>query len=86
MTILAKLGDFCSNEKCTKYPKMEANPASRISLKQAKTKTGVRRYEYKTCRQTFAETKVTMFYRKRTPMDEVLETVRCWLKEIVLKD
>jgi transposase-like protein len=75
MTILAKPGDFCPNEKCPKYQKLEENPAKPNIIKAGKTKAGVQRYECKTCHQTFTETKGTMFYRKRTPADEILETL-----------
>lgn len=34
-----------------------------------------RRYGCRTCRRTFVETKGTMFYRLRTPPDEVLDAI-----------
>jgi hypothetical protein len=75
MTILAKPGDFCPNEKCSKYRKLADNPAKPNIIKAGKTKAGVQRYECKTCHQTFTETKGTLFYRKQTPASEILETL-----------
>ena len=75
MTVLAKAGDFCPNENCPKYQKLEDNPAKPNIIKAGKTKAGVQRYECKTCHQTFTETKGSMFYRKQTPRDKILETL-----------
>lgn len=75
MTVLAKPGDFCPNEKCAKYQKLEDNPAKANIIKAGKTKAGVQRYECKTCHQTFTETKGTLFYRKQTAADQILETL-----------
>lgn len=75
MGVLVKPGDFCPNEKCPKYQKLEDNQAKRNIIKAGKTKVGVQRYECKTCHQTFTETKGTMFYRKQTARDKILETL-----------
>ena len=75
MSRLAKAGDFCPNEACPKYQKLEDNPAKPNIIKAGKTKAGVQRYECKTCQQTFTETKGTLFYRKQTPASEILETL-----------
>jgi transposase-like protein len=75
MTILAKPGDFCPNEKCSKYRQLTDNLAKPNIIKAGKTKAGVQRYECKTCHQTFTETKGTLFYRKQTPASEILETL-----------
>lgn len=75
MSILAKPGDFCPNEKCSQYQKLEEAPAKRNIIKAGKTKAGVQRYECKTCHQTFTETKGTLFYRKQTSADQILETL-----------
>lgn len=75
MTILAKAGDFCPNEKCALYQKLADNSAKPNIIKAGKTKAGVQRYECKTCHQTFTETKGTLFYRKQTPAHEILETL-----------
>jgi len=36
---------------------------------------GRQRYKCKTCDGTFAETKGTIFYRRRTPEDEIIDTL-----------
>lgn len=73
MIILAKPGDFCPNENCPKYQKLENDPAKPNIIKAGKTAAGVQRYECKTCHQTFTETKGTLFYRKQTPAAKILE-------------
>ena len=75
MITFAKPGDFCPNESCPKYRQLEENPARPNIIKAGKTKAGVQRYECKTCHQTFTETKGTLFYRKQTPANEILETL-----------
>ena len=75
MITFAKPGDFCPNERCPKYGQLEENPVKPNIIKAGKTKAGVQRYECKTCHQTFTATKGTLFYRKQTPADEILETL-----------
>ncbi len=75
MTNFAKPGDFCPNETCSKYQKIEENPTKPKIIKAGKTKAGIQRYECKTCHQTFTETKGALFYRKQTPASEILETL-----------
>ncbi len=75
MIPFAKPGDFCPNESCPKYQHLEENLAKPNIIKAGKTKAGVQRYECKTCHQTFAATKGTLFYRKQTPTGEILETL-----------
>jgi transposase-like protein len=43
--------------------------------KFGKTRKGVQRYRCQTCRKTFTETFGTLFYGKRTPEHEILETL-----------
>jgi transposase-like protein len=71
MEKFAKSGEFCPNEACTEYGKLQEGQIR----KAGKTKKGVQRYECKKCGQTFTETKGTIFYRKRTPEHEILETL-----------
>lgn len=72
---LAKPGDFCPNQDCRDYQKLQGGQARRNILKAGKTKKGVQRYECKTCGHSFTETFGTLFYNKRTPADEILETL-----------
>lgn len=68
---LVKPWDFCHNEECDDYNK----PNQGNIIKAGKTKAGVQRYECITCHQTFTETKGTLLYRKRTPIDKILEVL-----------
>jgi transposase-like protein len=74
MSKLAQVGDFCPNEACPDYGKLQSDRQGKI-IKFGKTKAGRQRYECKTCGQTFTETKGTPFYRRRTPEDEIIETL-----------
>lgn len=67
-------GDFCPNADCPDYGKLQTGQQQNIK-KSGKTATGVQRYQCKTCGKTFTETFGTIFYRKRTPEHEILETL-----------
>lgn len=75
MEQLAKVGEFCPNEGCPDYEKLQAMQSEPNIIKAGKTRKGVQRYECKTCGQSFTETKGTLFYKKRTAEDEILETL-----------
>jgi transposase-like protein len=74
MTDFAQVGDFCPNESCRDYGKRQSDLQRNIT-KFGKTKAGRQRYRCKTCGGTFTETKGTIFYRRRTPEDEIIETL-----------
>ena len=74
MSKLAQVGDFCPNEACPDYGKLESERQGKI-IKFGTTKAGRQRYECKTCGKTFTETKGTLFYRRRTPEDEIMDTL-----------
>jgi len=74
MKKLAKTGDFCPNEACPDYGKLQDGEQQNIK-KTGKTKKGVQRYQCKTCQHTFTQTTGTLFFRKRTPEHEILETL-----------
>ena len=74
MSELAQAGDFCPNEVCPDYGKLESERQGKI-IKFGKTKAGRQRYECKTCGKTFTETKGTLFYRRRTPEAEIIDTL-----------
>ena len=74
MSKLAQVGDFCPNEVCPDYGKLQSDRQDKI-IKFGKTKAGRQRYECKTCGKTFTETKGTLFYRRRTPEDEIIDTL-----------
>jgi transposase-like protein len=74
MEKFAKPGDFCPNEACDYYGKLQNDQYQNID-KFGKTKKGVQRFRCKTCGKTFTETKGTIFYRKRRSEHEILETL-----------
>lgn len=74
MKQFAKSSDFCPNEACPDYGRLQEGEQRNIK-KSGKTKKGVQRYQCKTCQRTFTETMGTIFYRKRTAEDEILETL-----------
>lgn len=74
MPEFAQVGEFCPNESCDDYGKRQSKRQKNI-VKCGKTKAGRQRYKCKTCERTFTETKGTLFYRRRTPEDEIIETL-----------
>ena len=74
MEKFAKPGDFCPNEACPDYGKLQNGQQKNID-KFGKTRKGVQRFRCKTCGKVFTETKGTIFYRKRTAEHEILETL-----------
>ena len=71
---VAHVGDFCPNESCPDRGKLQTDQQRNIK-RAGKTKQGRQRYKCKTCRQTFTETKGTILYRRRTPEEEIVETL-----------
>ena len=74
MEKFARAGDFCPNGACADYGKLQDGQQQNIQ-KFGKTRQGVQRFRCKTCRKTFTETSGTLFFRKRTPEHEILETL-----------
>lgn len=74
MEQFAKPGDFCPNEGCPDYGKLQNGLQQNLN-KFGKTRKGVQRFRCQTCGRTFTETTGTIFYRKRTPEHEILETL-----------
>jgi transposase-like protein len=74
MTKLAQVGDFCPNEVCPDYGKLQSDRQEKI-IKFGRIKAGRQRYKCKTCGETFTETKGTLFYRRRTPDAEIIDTL-----------
>jgi len=71
---LAQPGDFCPNRDCGDYGKLQSGQQQNI-IKFGKTKAGRQRHKCKTYNCTFVETKGTIFYRRRTPEDEIIDTL-----------
>ena len=74
MTKFAKAGDFCPKEICPDYGKLQGKEQHNI-IKFGTTKAGRQRYQCHTCKGTFTETKGTIFYRRRTAEDEIIDTL-----------
>ena len=75
MVRLVQSKDFCPNESCPDYGKLQ-NGQDQANLKKiGKTPRGVQRYQCKTCGKTFTETKGTIFYRKHAQEYEILEVL-----------
>jgi transposase-like protein len=74
MEKFAQSGDFCPNEDCPDYGKLQTDQQQN-NKKSGKTANGVQRFQCKTCGKTFTATMGTIFYRKRTPEHEILETL-----------
>jgi len=75
MEKFGKPGDFCPNEACPDYGKLQDGQRQRNIRKYGKTRAGIQRYQCQICRRTFTETIGTIFYRKRTPERQILETL-----------
>jgi transposase-like protein len=75
MVQFAKPGDFCPNQECQDYQKLQRQQSQPNIIKAGKTRQGVQRFQCKTCGQYFVATSGTIFYRKRTAEDEILETL-----------
>jgi transposase-like protein len=68
---LASVGTFCPNEECRHYAKVDEGNL----IKFGRSRQGVQRYQCKSCGTTFTATRGTLFYRKHTPLKDILETL-----------
>ena len=75
MEQFAKPGDFCPNQACPDYQKLQSQQSKPNIVKAGKTRRGVQRYQCQTCGKYFVATTGTIFYRKRTEEEEILETL-----------
>jgi len=71
---LVHVGDFCPNSDCADYQKLQTDQQHNL-IKFGHTRAGRQRYQCRTCQHTFTETKGTLFYRRRTPVEEILQTL-----------
>ena len=74
MSELGRPGDFCPNPECDDYGKLQSEDQTNV-IKSGKTKAGRQRYKCKRCNRTFVETKGTIFYGRRTPEEEIIDTL-----------
>ena len=75
MERFAQTGDYCPNEACPDYGKLQDGQTQQNIKKTGKTVNGTQRYQCKSCKRTFTQTYGTIFYRKRTSEHEILETL-----------
>jgi len=68
---LASAGTFCPNKECHHYARVDEGNI----IKFGRSKRGVQRYRCKSCKGTFAATRGTLGYRKRTAVKDILETL-----------
>ena len=71
MSEFTQVGDFCPKPGCSDYGELQKGNI----IKFGKTKAGRQRYRCHSCDGTFTETSGTIFYRKRTPDREIMETL-----------
>ena len=62
------------NPACPDYGKLQTDQQRNLD-KYGRTRRGVQRYRCRTCGKTFTATAGTIFYRKRTPEHDILETL-----------
>ena len=75
MKQFAQVGDYCPNETCPDYGKLQEKNQPQNIRKFGKTRNGTQRYQCTSCQQTFTATKGTIFYRRRTAIKEILEAL-----------
>ncbi len=80
MSKIAQVGDYCPNEECPDYSKLQTKQVKPNIKKSGFSQAGKQRFKCKTCQRTFTETKGTIFYRKRTPTDEIIDAL-AWVAE-----
>jgi transposase-like protein len=74
MAELTQVGAFCPNPQCADYGQIQTEQSANI-IRFGLSKAGHQRYQCKTCRQTFTETKGTVFYRRRVSETEILKAL-----------
>ena len=75
MDKFAKPGEFCPNEACKEYGKLQDQQGHKNLQKFGKTARGVQRYRCTSCGRTFTETTGTLFFRKHASEKDILETL-----------
>ncbi len=74
MSKFAKVGDYCLEKTCPDYGKVQSKEQHNI-IKFGKTEAGRQRYKCNTCKVTFTERKGTIFHRRHTSEDEIIDTL-----------
>ena len=68
---LAEVGQFCPNEACERY----GDVANARVIRFGQTAKGTQRFRCQVCGGTFSETTGTLFHRKHTPRQDILESL-----------
>ena len=68
---LITVDKFCDNKQCPDYGRTDKENIKGFGH----SPNGTQRYICKTCGVTFTETKGTLFYGRRTPKKDILETL-----------
>ncbi len=71
MPNLARTGDVCLNADCATY----ADTAAADIVRFGTTAAGRQRYRCNACGKTFSVNTGTLFYNKRTPPEQITETL-----------
>src|SRR3712207_4068046 len=74
MPELAQVGGFCPSTGCPDYGKPQSAKQTNLE-KYGLTHSRRQRYRCEACGRTFAETQGTLFYRRHTSADDILETL-----------
>jgi transposase-like protein len=69
MSELVPVGTFCPYPECADYGQVGKGNI----IQYGKSKQGQQRFQCKTCQRTFNERKGTLFYKRKTPVKEILE-------------
>ena len=69
--MLAQAGTFCPNRGCSQYGKVGAGNI----VKYGKSRQGRQRYQCKGCKKVFNEQRGTIFYKKRTAVKDIVESL-----------
>ena len=62
------------NEVCPDHGKLQSEQQHNV-IRFGKTKADPQRYRCQSCGKTFTKTKGTLFYRRRTPEEEIIDTL-----------
>jgi len=74
MPPLAQVGDFCPYADCPDYGTPQSARQTNLET-YGLTHSRRQRYRCKACGRTFVETQGTLFYRRRTSADNILEAL-----------
>jgi transposase-like protein len=74
MAEITQVGTYCPNKACADYGHVQDVQHTNI-VRYGLTKAGRQRYHCHTCGSTFAETKGTLFYRRRVAESDILKAL-----------